>query len=129
MFNFLEISGVQISFRRFLLIIGHLLWMNGTLCFIRSIVNCIVLLAFGTKRIYYTDIISLIFQGYVVDRCPTLRQWRFTSVNFNQNLLVASIFVKRRKLICTPDNKITVQTKFINCLKILQYWGKCSVLF
>ena len=30
----------------------------------------------------------LIFQGYDVDRCSTLRQWRFTSVNFNQTLLV-----------------------------------------
>ena len=28
----------------------------------------------GHKRIYYTDKNSLIFQGYVVDRCPTLRQ-------------------------------------------------------
>ena len=55
------------------------------------------------KRIYYTDENSLIFQGYVVYRYPTLRQWRFTSVNFNQNLLVAPTFVKWRKLICTPD--------------------------
>ena len=52
---------------------------------------------------YYTNKNSLIFQGYVVDRCPKLRQSRFTSVNFNQNLLVAPTFVKRRKLICTPD--------------------------
>ena len=28
----------------------------------------------GHNRIYYTDKNSLIFQGYVVDRCPTLRQ-------------------------------------------------------
>ena len=28
-----------------------------------------------------------------------------TSVNFNQNLLVAPTFVKRRKLICTPHSK------------------------
>ena len=35
---------------------------------------------------------------YVVVRCPTLRQWRFTSVNFNQNLLVAPTFVKRGNL-------------------------------
>ena len=29
---------------------------------------------FAHKRIYYTDKNPLIFQGYVVDRCPTLRQ-------------------------------------------------------
>ena len=85
------------------------MWKNGTLCFIRSIVHRIVLLAFGTnldlqKRIYYTDENSLIFQGYVIDRCLTLRQWRFTSVNFNRNLLVMPTFIKQRKLICTPDN-------------------------
>ena len=85
------------------------MWKNGTLCFIRSIVHRIVLLAFGTnldlqKRIYYTDENSLIFQGYVIDICLTLRQWRFTSVNFNRNLLVMPTFIKQRKLICTPDN-------------------------
>ena len=58
---------------------------------------------FAHKRIHYTNKNLLIFQGYVVDRCSTLRQWSFISVNFNQNLLVASTFVKRRKLICTPE--------------------------
>ena len=29
---------------------------------------------FAHKRIYYTDKNSLTFQGYVVDRGPTLRQ-------------------------------------------------------
>ena len=43
----LIISGVQISFRCFWSKIGHLLWRNGTLYFIRSIVHRIVLLAFG----------------------------------------------------------------------------------
>ena len=43
------LSGAQISFRRFLSKIGHLLWKNGTLCLIRSIVHRIVLLAFGTN--------------------------------------------------------------------------------
>ena len=41
---FIFISGVLISFRRFLSKIGHLLWKNGTLCFIRSIVHCLPLL-------------------------------------------------------------------------------------
>ena len=55
---------------------------------------------------YYTDKNSLIFQGYFVDRCPTLEKCRFTSVNFNQNLLVATTFVKWRKLICAPDERL-----------------------
>ena len=59
---------------------------------------------FTQKRIYYTYKNSLIFQAYIADTCPTLRQWRFTSVNFNQKLLVMPTFIKRRKLICTPDN-------------------------
>ena len=61
------------------------------------------LVMFAHKIIYYMGKNSLIFQGYVVDRCPSLRQWRFTSVNFIQNSLVALTFVKRRKFICTPD--------------------------
>ena len=54
-------------------------------------------------RIYNTDKNSVIFQGYVIDRFSTLRQWCFTSINFNQNLLVAPTFVKQRKLTWTPD--------------------------
>ena len=34
-----EISGVQKSFRSFSSKIGHLLWKNGTLCFIRNIAH------------------------------------------------------------------------------------------
>ena len=45
----INLSGVQISFRHFLSKIGHLLWKNGTLCFIRSIVHGIVLIVFGTN--------------------------------------------------------------------------------
>ena len=41
------LPGVEISFRRFLSKIGHSLWKHGTLCFIRSIVHRMVLLAFG----------------------------------------------------------------------------------
>ena len=39
-----NISGIQISFRRFLLKIGHLLWKNRTLCFFRSIAHRLPLL-------------------------------------------------------------------------------------
>ena len=42
-----RIKWIQISFRRFLSKIGHSLWKNETLCFIPSIVQCIVFLAFG----------------------------------------------------------------------------------
>ena len=42
--NFCYLSGVQISFRRFLSKIGHLLWKSGTLCFIRSILHRLPLL-------------------------------------------------------------------------------------
>ena len=59
---------------------------------------------------------SLIYQGYVVDRFPTLCQWRFTSFNFNHNLLVAPTFVERRKLICTPD------------ISLLKYHSKTEML-
>ena len=44
-----QLSGVQISFYGFLSKIGHLLWKNGTWCFIRSIVHRIVFVAFGTN--------------------------------------------------------------------------------
>ena len=69
------------------------------------------------KRIYYTAKNSLIFQGYIIDRCPTLWQWRFTSVNFNQNLLVAPTFIKRWKLIHTPGMLIAASllTSSRNC--------------
>ena len=58
-------------------------------------------------------------EDYVVDRCPTLRQRRLTSVNFNQYLLVAPTFVIWRKLICSPDRKriivgVLVETKYEN---------------
>ena len=60
-----------------------------------------------TKEYIILNKNSLIFQGYAVDICPSLRQWRFTSVNFNQNFLVTPTFVKQRKLICTPDRSKT----------------------
>ena len=75
---------------------------------------------FTHKRLYYTDGNSLIFHSYVTERCPTLRQWCFTYDNFNQSLLVAPTFFKRRKLICTPDN---IEISNLHCL-INQFYYK-----
>ena len=69
-----------------------------------------------------------ILQGYIVDRYPTLRQWRFTFVNFNKNLLVTPTFVKRRKLICTPDTfcQKLYQTKILDLI-VLLYLSDCGL--
>ena len=81
---------------------------------------------FTHKRIYYTDENSLIFQGYFFDRSPTLRQWSFTSVNFNQILLMAPTFVKRWKLISTPD-RYTVKNPVENYQSIIKYFTMIDV--
>ena len=82
---------------------------------------------------------SLIFQGYVADRYPTLRQWRFISVDFNPNLLVMPAFVKRRKLICTPDTSCGIavnspgrnRTKWRieNCPSTVFIWNLDIIVF
>ena len=84
---YMLISGVLISFRHFYKKLG--IYCERTEPYVTFEVLSIVC--------------PLIFQSYIVDRCPALQQWCFTSVNFNHNLLVAPTFVKRRNLIWKPD--------------------------
>ena len=69
----------------------------------------------------------MLIQGYVVDRCPTLRQRRFTCVNFNRNLLVAPTFVKRRKLICIPVSFPEMMHMFRNQRHNKEYMEDCGL--
>ena len=60
---------------------------------------------------------------------PTI--WRFTADNFNHNVLVASSFVKRRKLIYTPmyyQYAIYLGLLIPPCVNDSGYWGAILTL-
>ena len=105
------ISGVQISFRCFLSKIMHLLWKNGILCFIRSIVHRIVLLAFGTNL----ELPSFQFRVFVHFR-PFATFFvfdvKFTALKFSKPLTTTS-FTSGERTICFYKQSMRPSCRFL----------------